>query len=179
VSHNSFQVFIFFTLIKLSKSVGVRLGEHDLSRNPDCDADNETCNYAFDYEIEKIIVHKNFNIMPAINDIALIRLKEKIKFTSANEHIRPVYLPFGNDSLQQYIDVSFAPRVNENINTAKYTVMGFGQIAANGSTSDTLMKAVVPSMSMEKCAAYYRGVKMHPGYLCAGAGETDAARGKF
>ncbi len=67
--------------------VKVRLGEHDLQHDPDCSNSEElSCSFVHDFEIEKIVVHKEFDFLSAKygtkleNDIALIRLHKDINF---------------------------------------------------------------------------------------------------
>lgn len=58
----------------------IRLGEHNTETNPDCE--NSFCNDFYeDFEPVEIIHHKDYNNPKLRNDIALIRLKRKIRFT--------------------------------------------------------------------------------------------------
>jgi hypothetical protein len=105
----------------------------------------------------------------------LIRLREKVEFTSTNEHIRPVLLPFDDDLLKKYFNMNYGPRDNP----AYYTVMGFGQIATNTLRSNILMKAVVKSITNEECAAFFYKITFNSEYLCAKGSTTDSAKGKM
>ncbi|CAG0878651.1 unnamed protein product [Darwinula stevensoni] len=82
-----------------SKLAFVRLGEHKLSTNPDCNGPNEQrCQpLVIDADVEEIIYHPNFYQNTTIGarfDIALIRLANDIDFKT----VRPNY---GSDVLQQ------------------------------------------------------------------------------
>jgi len=52
----------------------VRLGEFDAEQENECDEGG--CAQEEDFEIERIIVHPNYNNPRYANDIALIRLKQ-------------------------------------------------------------------------------------------------------
>ena len=61
----------------------VRLGEHNLDTETDCE---EYCIDPFqDYEIEKIIPHAQFDAYKLKNDIGLLRLKKKVPKYTGNE----------------------------------------------------------------------------------------------
>ena len=71
--------FIFYFFRKR-----VRLGEHRLSTDPDCDDGvPRTCNDTpQDFDIEKIIFHQNYGVPHVYrNDIALLRLNTTATFS--------------------------------------------------------------------------------------------------
>ena len=86
----------------------VVLGDHDLSRNPDCTTDRQLGLQCFNKPVQRfaviesdITVHEGWdknNVMTNANDIALVRL-EKPAFTAAEiasgVHVMPVCLPWG------------------------------------------------------------------------------------
>lgn len=59
----------------------VRVGEHDVNTDPDCDDDYNCAPKVADYKIEKVIKHPNYD-HPSLysNDIALIRVQGNIQF---------------------------------------------------------------------------------------------------
>lgn len=63
----------------------VRLGESNLNTNVDCEKhpdEEEFCaDPSVDLDVDKASAHKNFNRETLKNDIALVKVKEKIKFT--------------------------------------------------------------------------------------------------
>lgn len=59
----------------------VRLGEVDEEKENECN-DDGFCLQEEDFEIEKIIVHPNYNNPRYANDIALIRLKQSTAASS-------------------------------------------------------------------------------------------------
>lgn len=65
----SYSIFLIFSAL-------ARLGDVDLSVQNECNEDGTECMIEQDFEIEKIIVHPNYNNPRYSNDIALIRLKE-------------------------------------------------------------------------------------------------------
>ena len=66
---------------KAAKDLRVRLGEHDFY---------DLSNQERDYIVEDILMHENYNDRTFNNDIALLRLRTKVKY---NEYIRPICLP--------------------------------------------------------------------------------------
>ena len=59
----------------------VRLGEHNTETNPDCQGNY--CNDPHrDFKISSIIYHKDFDTTSNLNDIALIKLDTRVKFSS-------------------------------------------------------------------------------------------------
>ena len=67
----------------------VRLGEHSFATEIDCQVDDYTQNKIcadppLDIEVEKILIHPRYHktAMQITNDIALLRLKDTVNFTS-------------------------------------------------------------------------------------------------
>lgn len=141
--------------------VGARLGETDLTKEKDCD----DCDPAVDYEIEKTIKHENYSKAEG-NDIALIRLKEKVTITS---FVKTICLPLMK---QNHVD---------ELEMKKFTVMGFGKTETK-KRSEELLKTVVDFMPVENCRLFYKKTAIknfHDGFLCAGGGKNDSCKGKF
>lgn len=84
--------------IRLSK---VRLGEHDLSKERDCDIEEgvETvCADPYqDFLIESVHSHTGYSREKLRNDIALIRLNGDANFERQN--VRPICLPLGSATI--------------------------------------------------------------------------------
>lgn len=85
---------------------------------------------------EKIILHKEFNVINLQNDIALIKLKQPILF---NAHVSPICLP----------DVDFA------VGTTCY-VTGWGRLGPIGSVSHVLQETAIPLFDHWLCKQYYK-----------------------
>lgn len=77
-----FLIFIYFLFYFFSFSVEVVLGEYDLTKDIDCEFDDdneEICSPPTQtYGIEKIIPHEEFSFSSYSNDIALIRLNATV-----------------------------------------------------------------------------------------------------
>uniref|UniRef100_A0A8D8EX21 CLIP domain-containing serine protease n=1 Tax=Culex pipiens TaxID=7175 RepID=A0A8D8EX21_CULPI len=73
-----------------TRPVAVRLGEYDLSSDPDC-VDGWCAAKVKEYPIEKLIPNNNFNGFDANYDIALIRLARKVVLVDGE--VFPVCLP--------------------------------------------------------------------------------------
>jgi hypothetical protein len=81
----------FFNLDFFCFSILVRLGEHDTTKEKDCDADMFCLDPVQDIDIEKTIKHVNYDSVKRINDIGLIRLKTAVDLTKNN--VRTICLP--------------------------------------------------------------------------------------
>ncbi|KAI4467778.1 tryptase-related [Holotrichia oblita] len=103
----------------------VRLGELDTRNNTDCvDVDGIVeCGEPFiDIYIENKIIHSDFNSDNFKNDIALIKVAKKIKFT---DYVQPICLPFNVD-----IDLEQSPLI----------VSGWGTTTTSTSMSSSLLQ---------------------------------------
>lgn len=69
----------------------MRLGEHNLTADPDCE-DTECADPVVDQPIAETFIHENYvhNSSSQHDDIGLIRLAQPVKFT---DYIRPICLP--------------------------------------------------------------------------------------
>lgn len=78
--------------------MGVRVGEHDITKERDCDFEgtaDEVCAEKYqDFGVERVHFHPEYSGTKLINDVALIRVNRKIDFRPANA--RPVCLPIGS-----------------------------------------------------------------------------------
>lgn len=88
---------------------GVRLGEHDRRTFIDCEDRN--CSRTYDVPIQNLIPHPNYTLSSSIHDIALLRLKYSISFSTS---IRPICLP----------PMQFR---NKNFDEFPLTVVGWGE----------------------------------------------------
>lgn len=77
-------MFILNNVIRfLFQRVGVRLGEHDTSKSPDCEIFNgeEYClPLVQDFGIEEVRFHQKYNNPRYANDVAVIRLNRDARF---------------------------------------------------------------------------------------------------
>ncbi|CRL02376.1 CLUMA_CG015259, isoform A [Clunio marinus] len=143
----------------------VRLGEHDLTTDPDCkliDDNREECNPPFqDIEIEKLIPHFQYNTPRYANDIGLVKLAQS---PDMSQGIVPICLPINNE-MQQTI-------------SNRFTVAGFG-FTENGRESNVLLKVLLPKVSKEKCQEMHSSIiQLSEGHQCYG-GESirDSCKG--
>lgn len=140
----------------------VRLGEHDIMKEIDC----EGCKPAIDVDIEKILIHSNFTLSQTTLgfDIALLRLKEAVTFTSL---IKPVCLP----EMSQQIDPDDAKHM---------TVIGFGS-TLSATESTVLIQAQIPFVPVEECIDRLKKMStvktLFDGQMCAGGEAADSCQG--
>ncbi|KAF2898008.1 hypothetical protein ILUMI_08173 [Ignelater luminosus] len=141
--------------------VSVRLGEHDLGAEEDCEGDTPGLGYCsdnpVDVEVEERIMHKLYdpnNEQNVHDDIALIRLKKEIAYTN---FIKPICLPLSSE-------LKHATFTGE-----KVSVAGWGKVE-NGEPSDIKLKVEVPIVSNEDCVKYFieSGIEITKTQICAG-----------
>ncbi|XP_070509695.1 CLIP domain-containing serine protease B4-like [Chironomus tepperi] len=142
--------------------IKVRLGDWDTTTNPDCQADiyeEQRCNDPYvEIEIENIIVHEDYNASSRMryNDIALIKLKENVTFSS---YIKPICLPI-DDFVR-----------NMNMTGHHVEVAGFGLTNLASRTSSVrkmkLGLKINPQRYCEEIYARY-DVVLNSKQICAG-----------
>ncbi|CAG0914197.1 unnamed protein product [Notodromas monacha] len=156
----------------------VRLGEHDLRTNPDCDRFNQ-CTYYRDIPVESVKVHPDFIQHPykgAKNDIALVRLTSDAGVAEDGLKIAPVCLPF--DPFD--VDAKGDPALSSAQTTLLVTGWGKISVQFENEGSDILQQLQVPIVSAEKCreTPAFRRVDFGPGHLCAGGVQgKDSCKG--
>ncbi|XP_042857695.1 CLIP domain-containing serine protease 14D-like [Penaeus japonicus] len=147
--------------------LGVRLGELNLTSNPDCQLG--LCNSVVDVGIEQIVVHPEYNRgCPACHDLALIRLNRAVE--NLLPQVYPICLPldpeaaFGANlaALQDSRDIA--------------VIAGWGSVSGdpfNVQLPTVLQKALVPLMRTPFCEALQKRYPDPTSTLCAG-GEGPA-----
>ncbi|XP_067015516.1 venom protease isoform X2 [Anabrus simplex] len=157
--------------LELADLVTVRLGELNLTSDPDCEdfagAGQQVCaDYVQDYPVESYKIHEKFSSAHLKNDIALIRLKRNIT-TFKREFIRPLCLPIGLNLTG-----------NEEI---KYQIAGWGTTDNYVKTgSPVLQHAMIQGVPRDDCNAL-QAPEVWPldeTQLCAGNTQgKDACKG--
>ncbi|RWS26215.1 trypsin-1-like protein [Leptotrombidium deliense] len=104
--------------------------------------------------VNKIIVHQNFDRSLGHNDIALLKLKNPIKFTWK---IKPICLPPANAD-----------------QSGSLTVAGWG-LTETGSTSKILLEASISELDQDSCKRAHAEVSTSQ--FCAGGSNKGACRG--
>uniref|UniRef100_W5MUA0 coagulation factor Xa n=1 Tax=Lepisosteus oculatus TaxID=7918 RepID=W5MUA0_LEPOC len=137
-----------------SKSFTVRLGDYDTEKTDDSE---ET------YPVEKVIIHNKYVTDTYDNDIAIIKLKEPIKFT---KFIIPACLP----------EKDFAEKVLMKQNDAQ--ISGFGRTHERGRQSTILQKLTVPYVDRLMCIESSQA-QISANMFCAGYDKVakDACQG--
>lgn len=86
----------------MNPRLAVRLGEHVISTDQDCDEDGICQEPVQDIEIERTIVHKQYDRRRKVNDIALLRLQTAADITRKN--VKTICLPTTEESQIENID---------------------------------------------------------------------------
>lgn len=143
----------------------MRLGDFDTLRENECE--NGFCVQEEDFEIEKIIVHPNYNQPLYSNDIALLKLaqptgntgenfsslniKQNFDFIFLQDSFRPICLPVGD-----YVEPSIAAGNNA-------IVAGFGitNMLNQIDQSTKLQWIRLPFVETDFCASFYYNYTMN------------------
>lgn len=149
-----------------TKLMGVRIGEHDLSTERDCDKDEQGLEVACaegyqDFGLESVHFHPDYTPRLAQNDIALLRLNGDANFRP--ENVKPICLPVG---------------FNSTIPRKKVIVTGWGT-TESGLRSQALLQVKLSVADLAQCAEAYKGkTQIWYKQLCAGGSKTtDACTG--
>lgn len=137
-----------------------RLGELDLSSS------NEGAN-PIDIPIERKKLHESYSPVSHTNDIAIVTLSEKVKFTRS---IHPICLP-ASEQLRNQLFVRY-----------NAFVAGWGSIYFNGPSSPVLQEVILPVVEESRCVDAFANLKdavIDTRVLCAGfaRGGKDACKG--
>ncbi|KAJ8669671.1 hypothetical protein QAD02_000930 [Eretmocerus hayati] len=137
-----------------------RLGDHDLYK----DSDNDQ---AISVPIERGIIHPEYSKVNYVNDIAVLRLKREVAFSSA---IRPICLPIP-DKIRNRDYVRNNP-----------FIAGWGSLYFHGPSASALQEVQLPVVSNEDCKrafAPYKDQVIDERVMCAGytQGGKDACLG--
>ncbi|KAI1280841.1 Abl interactor 2 [Halotydeus destructor] len=138
----------------------VRLGEHDIENDSENDA-------AIEVAVERIVAHDKFDSRTFKNDIAVLKLAEKVSYT---DRIRPICLPFDSELLK-----------SGNLDGRSAIITGWGRTAFNGQSKANLQQASLQVVPQAECRqAFRRYVDIQEDvYMCAGVqGSTrDSCQG--
>ncbi|XP_017755231.1 PREDICTED: uncharacterized protein LOC108547293 [Eufriesea mexicana] len=144
------------------KLIGVRLGEHNLSTERDCDKDANGLELACapryqDFGIESTHFHPKYSNFQ--NDIALLRLNGDADFV---QNVRPICLPIGSSNI---------------LNQTKVTVTGWG-ITEKNIPSQSLLQVQLSLVNTEECLEVYkRKVQISYKQICAGGKDKKDSCG--
>ncbi|KAM8706496.1 hypothetical protein ACLKA7_010720 [Drosophila subpalustris] len=148
-----------------AKLIGVRMGEHNLDEEEDCQylgGRRRDCLPPYEeFGIEDIRPHPNYRDNSIGFDIALIKLDRQVKFKI---HIKPICLPIESNSQDIAYDQSFY-------------ISGWGTTEKN-EPSSVLLKAVVQRQDLSVCRNYYVDAPVNENHICAsGEGLFHTCRG--
>lgn len=148
---------------------GVRLGEHYINKDKDCDPHNPTSclDDVQDFEIITKIKHPEYSSILKINDIALLKLNKPANVKKNN--VKTICLPIEETNQLKALD----KKSRDNM-----TISGWG-ITENKFQSDTLLKATVSFLNSTDCESQVRKtytsgdqINFHKSFLCA-LGKRD------
>uniref|UniRef100_A0A147BG83 Putative trypsin-like serine protease n=1 Tax=Ixodes ricinus TaxID=34613 RepID=A0A147BG83_IXORI len=108
-----------------------------------------------------LLIHPEFNEAKFLNDIALIRLKDRVPLRRLGGYVNTIFLPpFG-----------FEPR-------GRALVSGWGDLSENGPNADVLQVVELPLVNLRRCRQLSR-FRIEDTNLCAGfaKGGKNACKG--
>ncbi|CAG2179669.1 unnamed protein product, partial [Oppiella nova] len=141
------------------EKIRIRLGEHNIMKRTKDDAE-------VDYNVIKVTAHPDFEPQTYKNDVAIIKLSQRVRF---NRRVWPICLPYDTRVLTS----------EENVGRSGF-IIGWGRLEFNGKTSEELREASIEIVSNKECGqAFDKVVKITDEYLCAGTtGSTkDSCQG--
>ncbi|XP_058800564.1 trypsin-like [Phymastichus coffea] len=109
------------------------------------------------HQIEKVIVHRNYNTYTNDNDISLIKLVKPIKFNERQKAIPVAKSP---------------PKTGDEM-----IISGYGKEGEYQRASTVLKLATVSVIDQRVCARRYIRDPITNNMFCAGKGSTDACQG--
>lgn len=137
-------------MIQFSRRIAVRLGEHTISTNKDCDFadDHGFCDSdpIQDIEIEKVICHENYSNRKRMHDIAILKLVRSAHFKGVH-NVETICLPI---TFEQDIE----HELSVNGKHHKMIVAGWGMME-NREYSDVLLKGEIPYVNRSTCSEFY------------------------
>ncbi|KAI8045509.1 serine protease grass [Drosophila gunungcola] len=141
-------------IIEQPEVIAVRLGEHDLESEQDCQILGGTTRVCIppyeEFGIEKISVHPSYIHGQISHDVAIINLDRVVKEKS---HIKPVCLPIDQRSQELAYDQSFF-------------IAGWGG-TDRGTTATKLQQALVTRKSLDECRQFYNQDEVSDNHICA------------
>ena len=103
------------------RATTIRVGEHDLDKEGECNADNTLCSHHQDIDIDQIVFHQNYSKpKPFQNDIAVIKLARDVVI---DDTVSLVCLPYYDD------EEDYEGDARKNISTS---VAGWGATTGTG-----------------------------------------------
>lgn len=156
---------------RANKLVNVQLGEYDTSTSPDCisDGNHENTTSCIDsaikISVEKTIVHDGYNdgiehreAFPTMNDLALVKLKNKVEFSY---YIQPICLP-QEPSRKQKLPIK-----------QKYMVAGWSRsFIPNADGHNQKLVSKLTEMELKKCMEHKLLPFVGEEHICAGVIKT-------
>uniref|UniRef100_A0A6P4ERX7 CLIP domain-containing serine protease n=1 Tax=Drosophila rhopaloa TaxID=1041015 RepID=A0A6P4ERX7_DRORH len=141
-------------IIQQPEVIAVRLGEHDLTTEEDCQilgGTNRVCLPPYEeFGIEKIHVHPNYVHGQISYDLAIIKLSQVVKEKS---HIKPVCLPIDQRSQELSYDQSFF-------------IAGWGGTEKE-TTANKLQQALITRKNLNECRQFYNKGEVNDNHICA------------
>lgn len=149
----------------------VRIGEHTIGQNPDCNPFGRCAPTPQDIRVERIIIHPSYdNPCKECNDIALLRLASPVTFH--RRYVQPICLP-----INPVEDLGFA--IGELQGKAAWAA-GWGTISQDPNKAiipEILQQVLLPIERLPFCDIISKAYPDSNMVLCAGGKRGDTCRG--
>ncbi|XP_017077527.1 serine protease grass-like [Drosophila eugracilis] len=149
----------------LDSLITIRLGEHKISTERDCETygSTEVCLPPYqDVSVENYVVHEGYDNITLHYDIALVRLARSVEFS---KFIKPICLPL-HEEVRQSIWNNQRPNQK---------VTGWG-ITEGDMPSDVPKEASVRRLTLDQCN-HDRNISLIGNQLCVSAYQQDSCKG--
>ncbi|XP_016987903.2 serine protease grass-like [Drosophila rhopaloa] len=135
----------------------VRLGEYDMSTNPDCSSMGRKPS-SFEVGIERLIRHPSYDIHGFQNDIGLVKLARNVIFS---DHIRPICLLVNQTLVRTF---------------TSFDVTGWGKTSETRETSEKLQTATLTNLNRFMCELVFDR-PINKSQICASSVNSDTCKG--
>ena len=140
------------------------LGEYDTETDPDCNP--KGCSpKVVKLKPAEIIAHPSYDSVKISNDIALIRLEEKVDIDASN--IEPICLPWRANSPGKNLDSESKATVTGWGRTTNNRFVANFQFFRNKVSTTKMLQAKVPLIDFETCSQTFQNI-LEDSTICAG-----------
>ena len=152
----------------------IRVGEHDLDSDIDCDESGVCAPPPQDIEVDRVILHPSYS-KPEVfqNDIALVKLARNV---TESEYVSPICLPWADDN-ENYIDGA-----RSGAEAAITEVAGWGATTPTGRKPANVLQFLDVSVTdSDDCKDIYkeRGGILGSSQICAGGVKGKVSKVYF
>lgn len=154
--------------------MNVRLGEHKISTDIDCDNrdDPKTCYttppLVQDIQIEKKFIHSDYQSLNKVNDIAVVKLVTDVIFNDFG-NVETICLPTRPEHMINY-------HISPETQTVKFSIAGWGFTEYHSKFSDVLRHATIDYVHDEDCSKRFATIALKHSWISTKIEESQLVR---